>query len=137
MSLKPTPDTASALAASKQASGRGRGRKSDIYKWMDARHDALAAALAKDPPSWTGLARFFNEAGMLSADGLLQTPASVRSTWIRVTQTRTRRMAIARARTPAAGDHADLFQPPAPSDDDNQPGGEPLPESFTPIGAKK
>jgi hypothetical protein len=136
MSRKPTPDIASALAAMKQSSGRGRGRKSEIYRWMDARHDALMAAFAKEPPSWTGLARFFNEAGMLSADGFPQTPASVRSTWIRVTTTRTRRRAATHMHMPAAGS-VDAFQNPAPDDDDHHPGSDPLPESFTPIGAKK
>ena len=135
MTRKLTLDLASALAAMKQVSGRGRGRKSEIYRWMDARHDALAAAFAKEPPSWTGLARAFNDAGMLSADGLPQTPASVRSTWMRVTQTRERRKAVTPA--PAFADQAEDRRPALPDDDDHASGSEPLPASFTPIGAKK
>jgi hypothetical protein len=133
MARNPTPDLAGALAAMKSQTGRGRGRKSEMYRWMDARHDALAAAFAKEPPSWTGLAKFFTEAGMLTADGLPQTAASVRSTWMRVTQTRARRAAVVGRLT---------VVDPAPEmtiadDAVVQPGAEPLPQTFTPIGAKK
>src|ERR1700709_1460426 len=89
-----TPDLAAALAAMKQASGRGRGRKSDVYQWMAARYDGLAEAFAKDPPSWTGLAKFFTDNGMLTADGLPQTAASVRSIWVRLEQAKRRRKTL-------------------------------------------
>jgi hypothetical protein len=102
---------------------------------MEARHDALVAAFAKEPPSWTGLAKFFSDAGMLTADGLPQTAASVRSTWMRVTQTRARR-AAALPRTALVDSGPDTF-----ADDEHtataHPGTEALPDTFTPIGAKK
>jgi hypothetical protein len=97
MARNPDLNIASVLAVTKRTPGRGRGRKSELYRWMAARHDALAAGFAKDPPSWTGLAKFFTDAGMLSTDGLPQTAASVRSTWIRVTQAAARKKAVSGA----------------------------------------
>jgi hypothetical protein len=112
MTLKPSPDLAAALKAMRQAPGRGRGRKSDVYRWMAARHDAMAAAFANEPPSWTALAKFLADAGMRTADGLPPTPASVRSTWIRVNQQAARQtVAAGQARqviaTDSAPDHHD------------------------------
>jgi hypothetical protein len=93
-------DTAAVLAVTRRTPGRGRGRKSALYLWMAARHDALAAGFAKEPPSWTALAQFFTEQGMLSTDGLPQSAASVRSTWVRVTQAAARRKALRHALQP-------------------------------------
>jgi hypothetical protein len=107
MTLKPSPDLASALKAMRQAPGRGRGRKSEIYRWMAARHDAMAAAFAKEPPAWTALAKFLAEAGMRTAEGLPPTAASVRSTWMRVTQQAARRAAAARQVRPVVADSAE------------------------------
>ena len=127
MARKPDADLASALAAMRQASGRGRGRKSAIYQWMAVRHADLVAAFKKEPPSWTGLAKFFADHGMMSADGLPPTAAAVRSTWMRVDQTATRRKA---ARNPVAppDDHA-----PRPSRDVRGDDDEPLPDDGPPL----
>jgi hypothetical protein len=117
MTLKPPPDLASALIAMRQAPGRGRGRKSEIYRWMAARHDAMAAAFAKEPPSWTALAKFLADAGMRTAEDLPPTPASVRSTWIRVTQQAARRTAVAgQARQALTRDSTEGSRPPDPRD---------------------
>jgi hypothetical protein len=69
---------------------------------MAARHDALAAAFAREPPSWVGLAKFFADAGMKTAEGVPPTPASVRATWLRVhAQANRQREAAATSPAPA------------------------------------
>ena len=133
------PDTAAVLAVTRRTPGRGRGRKSDLYRWMAARHDALAEGFAKEPPSWTALAKFFTERGMLSTDGLPQTAASVRATWVRVTQAAARRQPLRQGAHPVvAADSPPDPQPPETGSDNDRPGTEPPPVNmtFTPIRGK-
>jgi hypothetical protein len=90
MNRSPTPDIADALAAMRMASGRGRGRKSEVYRWMAQHYDELAGAFAQEGGSWTALAGFLSNQGMRTADGLPLSAASVRSVWVRLSQTRGR-----------------------------------------------
>jgi hypothetical protein len=81
--MRKTPDVAGALEAMKSAS-RGPGVRSPVYEWLAAQHDALSAAFAKRPPSWKALARYLADGGIMNVDGRPPTPASVRSSWIRL-----------------------------------------------------
>jgi hypothetical protein len=80
---RPEPDTAGAIMAMK-ARARGPRRKSPIYEWLAARHDELAAAFRKTPPSWTALADYLGQGGVMNVDGALPTPSAVRTSWLRV-----------------------------------------------------
>lgn len=111
MAKKPL-DITSVLAAMRQSPGRGLGRKSKIYRWMEARYDALSDAFAKEPPSWTGLARYLSEEGFLGTDGLAPTPAAVRSTWLRVETSMKRRRQ--RQNEPTENQLAPSEAPPVP-----------------------
>jgi hypothetical protein len=91
MSKSHAPTIADAFAAMRQAGGRGRGRKSAVYEWMAEHYEELAQGFILEPPSWTALATFFTGHGMLTADGLPQTAASVRSVWVRLSSSRDRR----------------------------------------------
>lgn len=128
-------DVAGALAAMRQAPGRGRGRKSEIYRWMAARYDALSAAFEKEPPSWTGLARYFAEGGMMGTDGLPPSAAAVRSAWLRVSEAMNRKR-----RRPSAPQTTAEPEVPAQPHDDDPAGDEPIPSdfptTFTPVRRK-
>jgi hypothetical protein len=133
----PGPDLAGALAAMRRSPARGRGRKSPVYLWLAARHDPLAAAFAREAPSWAALARYLGEGGVTGSDGLPPTAASVRSAWLRVVEATARRRARAAAKgqAPAAPEAATAG--PAHDGDDDPPGPEPAPPSFTFLKDKK
>jgi hypothetical protein len=81
-----TDDIDAALAAMRQSATKGRGRKSAPYQWLAARHDALVAAFAEEPPSWPALAAFLAERGIMNADGKPPTAEGLRKVWLRVRQ---------------------------------------------------
>lgn len=126
-------EIAEALKAMRQAPRRGLGRKSAIYQWMEARHAALAAAFEKEPPSWTGLAKYFAGIGLMDTNGRPPTAAATRSAWLRVDATmRRQRQGAPDLRSKA---------PPSPvlAKDDDPSGDTPLPDDFefTPIQGKR
>src|SRR5580704_2950856 len=81
---KKGPDVAGALAAMRSAPAVGRGRKSEAYEWLHARHKALAQAFAERPPSWKALAVYLGENGITGGNGKPPTAAALRSAWLRV-----------------------------------------------------
>jgi hypothetical protein len=81
---KKGPDVAGALAAMRSAPAVGRGRKSEAYEWLHARHDVLAQAFAERPPSWKALAVYLGENGIKGGNGKPPTAAALRSAWLRV-----------------------------------------------------
>lgn len=85
-----SPDLKGALEAMKSAS-RGPRRKSPVYEWLAAKHDALATAFRTSQPSWKALAEYLGNGGVMGADGVPATPAAVRSTWLRVQADRARK----------------------------------------------
>jgi hypothetical protein len=130
MAAKKNLDLAGALDAMRKAPGRGKGRKSAIYQWMAARYDALAAAFAEEPPSWTGLAKYFADGGLMGTDGLPPTPAAVRATWLRVASSMERKRQGTPPTPPAPQPRAGPPPDPAHAQDDEPAGDTPLPDDF-------
>jgi hypothetical protein len=88
---KPTaPNLAEALTAM-SATGRGPGRSSPVYQWLESNYDSLAAAFRRKPPSWTKLAGYLGEHGVTGAEGKGPTPETVRSAWRRLDAAKARR----------------------------------------------
>ncbi len=120
------PDLAGAVAAMRKAPARGRGRRSPVYQWLAARHDALAALFEKEPPSWTALARYLGEGGITASDGLPPTASTVRSVWLRVAENAARRKArqaaeVAKTRPTRAEDDEPAGDTPLPADFGSKP----------------
>ena len=111
-------NTTGALAAARSGS-RGPGIKSPVYVWLAARYDHLLPTLTTHAPSWKKLAEYLGNGGVLNADGQLPTPASVRSSWLRVTadihRTRIRRLSV-------TGPHGLSFPDASAAVDDNGTG---------------
>ncbi|QQP92726.1 hypothetical protein IGS68_30150 (plasmid) [Skermanella sp. TT6] len=63
---------------------RSASRRSPLYRWLHARHDAFAALIREDRPGWQALAGGFAGLGLLSPEGRPLTPEAVRHTWWRV-----------------------------------------------------
>nr|WP_294557709.1 hypothetical protein [uncultured Rhodopila sp.] len=138
------PDLAGAIAAMR-ATARGPHRKSPVYEWLAARHNALAAEFAKQPPSWTALAKYLSDGGIMNADGKPLTPSAVRSSWLRVEadyrRKRDRRPQVALSdepvTTPSSQEPKPVFNPETVRRDDD--GDDPPPTTtppFTPIQRK-
>jgi hypothetical protein len=60
------------------------GRRSPLYRWMRARHDALAASLEIDGPAWIRVTEALREAGLTDGAGKPPTLSRVRTTWYHV-----------------------------------------------------
>ena len=84
MSTPKPPDMAGAVSAIAEARARGRGRKSPVYLWLRSRHDELEAAFEENAPSWSALAKYLGDGGVMSGDGTRPTATSVRNAWLRV-----------------------------------------------------
>lgn len=96
------PDTDGYLRAIKANARRGPRRKSPVYEWLAARHDELVAAFKRTPPSWTVLAKYLAEGGVLNADGVPPTPSAVRTSWLRVEADLARKRSGRRGSSPDA-----------------------------------
>jgi hypothetical protein len=59
----------------------GRGRRSQVYAWMLAHREELAALFRRQPPSWDGIARYLGERGLQSGRGLPPSGESCRHAW--------------------------------------------------------
>jgi hypothetical protein len=94
-SRPPAPDLAGALAAMKKADRR-RGRPSPVHQWLETNYDGLAAAFRREPPSWTNLADYLGEHGVMGLEGRRLSPAAVRAAWVRVDKAQRRRRSTAR-----------------------------------------
>jgi hypothetical protein len=89
------PRLVKVLAAIRSHGGPGH---SPLYRWMRRHHDDLAAAFAKNPPTWGPLAEELSGVGLTDGDGKPPNAASTRQTWYRVR----RDVARDRAQLPAA-----------------------------------
>jgi hypothetical protein len=114
------PDLAGALAAM-AAPRRGPRRTSQVYEWMAARYDGLAAAFRKKQPSWIALTEYLTEHGLTGADGKPASSAAVRSAWLRLDAAMLRKRAD-RSGLPVPRAVAPGASPVAPdADDDDKP----------------
>jgi hypothetical protein len=62
------------------------GRRSSLYRWMRARHDALAASMEADGVAWARITETLREAGLTDGTGKPPTVSRVRTTWYHVKQ---------------------------------------------------
>ena len=65
-------------------SARPHGNCTDLYRWLRAHHDKLAAELEAHRPSWTTVARGIEEAGITGRFGAPLTARTVRRVWVTV-----------------------------------------------------
>jgi hypothetical protein len=87
-------DALTQLVTANRAKG---GRHSPLYRWMRARHDALAAALEADGASWPTIAAMLASSGLTDGAGKPPTPERARKCWHQVRKD----VAAARAKTDA------------------------------------
>lgn len=81
----------------------GRGRRSSLTRWLRTHHDAFAALLATQEPSWDELAAALAGMGLLDGAGKAPAGERVRKAW----------WAVRRAKAAAAAGRAARLAPPA------------------------
>lgn len=72
------------LAALAQSEGRGRGRRSPLYRWFQQHHDELAAGFKRTAPVWQVIADALARQGIRDADGKPPIAETTRAAWWRV-----------------------------------------------------
>ena len=87
MSKDAHPDVA-AMAEAVGSGALGRGRRSVLYRWFDARADAFGDILETQRPSWRDIAHWFAEQQITNAKGERLTPLLVKQTWQKVRRAR-------------------------------------------------
>jgi hypothetical protein len=69
------------------ASGpRRRGRRSPLYRWLNARADAFQMMLLEMQPTWQAVAGALAAQGLVDGTGKPPTAERVRQTWFKVRQ---------------------------------------------------
>ena len=63
---------------------RPHGNCTDLYRWLRAHHQKLAAELQAHSPSWTTVARGIEAAGITGRFGAPLTSRTVRRVWVTV-----------------------------------------------------
>jgi len=59
----------------------GRGRRSQIYLWLRARHDQLVESFAETGPAWSSIAAHLGNIGLVGGWGKPPAPETVRKAW--------------------------------------------------------
>ena len=76
------------------------GRRSALYRWMNANFDVFAATVAESgKPNWSELAKVFAEEKLWDTDGNPANAERARLTWLQVRKTRDGKKAKGRAST--------------------------------------
>jgi hypothetical protein len=112
------PTAAGAFQAMK-AVRRGPRVKGPVYEWLSSNYAELARGFRQTSPSWTGLAKYLADNGVLTVDGKPPTANSVRMTWLRVEADQVRR--TRRSRAPSDDTHTADPPPAAPTSPPLQP----------------
>jgi hypothetical protein len=100
---KRLPDDLRKIAERLQVNpGFGRGRRSQLYRWMLVRANDLERMLADLQPSWSSLADALAEAGLRDGTGNPPNAERCRKTWHAVNAERTRRAQVRAAGSTAA-----------------------------------
>lgn len=82
-----------AIAARLQANaGRGRGRRSALFRWMDANADAFSRLLADHQPTWASVADALAAEGLRDGNGQPPTAKRAMTTWADVQKARAARL---------------------------------------------
>jgi hypothetical protein len=60
---------------------RGRGKRSPLWNWLMAHHDAFATMLSQQPASWEAIANGLGALGLTDGKGSAPTAERVRKAW--------------------------------------------------------
>jgi hypothetical protein len=63
---------------------KSHGGRSDAYRWLRERHDALKAMFAESRSSWSTIAAELEAEGLRGAKGQVMTAKGLRKMWLRV-----------------------------------------------------
>jgi hypothetical protein len=69
------------VAENARARAIGRGRRSQLYLWLRAHHDQLAASFAEIGPAWGSIAAHLGNIGLVGGWGDPPAPETVRKAW--------------------------------------------------------
>jgi hypothetical protein len=70
------------------STGRGRGRRSPLYRWMASNADAFGQMLTETQPTWESVAKGLAAAGLKDGYGNLPTAKRAQMTWASVQKDR-------------------------------------------------
>jgi hypothetical protein len=85
-------DELAELARNLTAARGGRGRRSPLFRWLNARADAFQTLLNETQPSWQSVAEGLAAQGIRDGAGKPPTAERVRKAWLEVRRVRTRNM---------------------------------------------